>query len=48
MLVLVADAAESFPSSDVEVGCLLRIVDRHRHRVQRSGFGDALMGRWVV
>lgn len=43
MLVLVEDAAESFAFSYVEAGDLLRIGDRHRQRVQRTGVGDALM-----
>jgi hypothetical protein len=44
MLVLAEDAAESFASSYVEAGDLLRIVDWHGQRVQRTGVGDALMG----
>jgi hypothetical protein len=44
VLIFVEDAAESFASSYVEARYLLRISDRHRQRVQRSGVRDALMG----
>jgi hypothetical protein len=44
MLVLVEETAESFASSYVRSGDLLRIGDRNRQWVQRAGVGDALMG----
>ncbi|MFJ5899400.1 hypothetical protein ACIQFZ_28930 [Streptomyces sp. NPDC093064] len=38
------NAAEAIGSSYIEAGCLVRIGDRRRHRVQRAGVRDALVG----
>ncbi len=46
MFVLVEDAAEAIPSSNVEVGHFVRVGDRRGQRVQRAGVRDALV--WAV